>query len=233
MNNKDNIINSKIITIDGPSASGKGTIAKKIANILNFKYLDSGALYRVVAYIYAQNYEDITSFTQNCEEDLISKFNASSLEFTQINNQDVILLNQKNITDLIRSEAIGSIASVIASKPYVRQSLLQWQRNYATEIGLVTDGRDMGTVVFPQAKCKIFLVADVEKRAKRRHQQLLEQNSHTSFDEVLSSLKLRDERDTNRTNAPLKPADDALTIDNTLLSIDETIEKVLSYYNKL
>ena len=238
-------MNNKIITIDGPSASGKGTIAKQIANILGFNYLDSGALYRITAYIltqinnninyhYPKNNEDIEKY----ENEIITKFTNSKILFTQINDKDCILLNNKNITDLIRTEEIGKIASILASKINIRKSLLEWQRNCANENGLVTDGRDMGTVVFPNAKCKIFLIADVEKRALRRYQQLqqsIEQKTETavSFSDVLNNLKQRDERDISRSTAPLKPADDALIIDNTNLNIEETVNKVLEYYRSL
>ena len=225
-------MNNKIITIDGPSASGKGTIAKKIANILGFEYLDSGALYRIIAYIAYQIFGNNIN-SQNIKEYesiILDQFKQSNINF----EQDKILLDNIDITKFIRSENIGNIASILAGSQNIRLALLDWQRKYATSKGLVTDGRDMGTVVFPDAKCKIFLVADVNKRAKRRYQQLIEQqaqNQSIKLEDILLNLQQRDERDINRVNSPLKPAPNAFILDNSDLTIEKTIELVLEYYN--
>jgi cytidylate kinase len=211
--------NDKIITIDGPSASGKGTIAKKLASILEYNYLDSGAIYRIIAYI--QHVNPKFNLKQ-----ILQHFHSLKVEFLS----DNILLNGIDISSIIRSENIGNLASKIASEDTVRTSLLEWQRKYATSKGLVTDGRDMGTIVFPQAKYKFFLIAQVKERAKRRYQQLLNLNiANLDFNQVLQNLHERDERDINRKHAPLNPAKDAFILDSTHLSIDDTIQVILQH----
>ncbi len=210
-----------IITIDGPSACGKGTIAKLVAQKLNFFYLDSGALYRIIAYIALQN-----NFTD--ENILLQLFNECKLNF----EQDGIILGEVDITNEIRTEEVAQIASKLAAKENIRYFLLNWQRNYTQKKNVVADGRDMGTVVFKEAKCKIFLVADVVVRAKRRYQQLKAQSqayNNISLEEVIKSLQQRDYNDSNREISPLVAAHDAIIIDNTYLSIKESVETVLNY----
>ncbi len=228
-------MNNKIITIDGPSASGKGTIAKKIADILGFNYLDSGVLYRILAYIYSSqpdfSHDINTENIQQCQQILIDKFNHSKILFENNN----IFLENINITSFIRSETIGTLASILAANQNIRIQLLDWQRKYALAQGLeglVTDGRDMGTVVFPNAKCKIFLIADVNKRAQRRYEQIISQtkNQDVKLNDILLNLKQRDERDINRSSSPLKPSNDAFILDNSNLTIEETVNIVLTYY---
>jgi CMP/dCMP kinase len=208
----------KIITIDGPSASGKGTIAKEIAHMLGYAYLDSGSLYRIIAYIFSENKNsDIAN--------VIDVFNNANIDFTG----DEIKLNSVDISMLIRDERIGQLASKLAAIDEVRASLLIWQRQFCISQNLVTDGRDMGTVVFPQASLKIFLTADVHERAKRRSLQINSANYTDIYDEILADLIARDNRDLNRENAPLKSAINAITIDNTNMSIDASVNAILGY----
>jgi len=211
-----------IITIDGPSASGKGTIAKEIAKQLNFYYLDSGALYRIIAYITLKN-----NYTLLDMDKIVNDFHNTNIIF----QKDNILLNANDISQQIKNEEIGALASKLATKSDIRNELLIWQKNYAVNKNLVTDGRDMGTIVFPHAVCKIFLIADINKRALRRYLQLLEQNKKINQEEVLQALIQRDDRDKNRSLAPLIAASDAFIIDNTDLTIDETVAMVLQHFN--
>ncbi len=239
-----------IITIDGPSASGKGTIATNISQKLNFNYLDSGAIYRLTAYIACHNLEEIEElheadlYTENICIKIMQAFMHADIEFKTTMTKTSIILNGQDVSATLRQENIGKQASILASIPYIRQHLLNWQRQFAIikikgKYGLVTDGRDMGTVVFPHAMCKIFLIADVNQRARRRYTQLQSQlqiknninnQSILSYSQILQDLQERDNRDMQRTHSPLKPAADAHIIDNTLLSITETVDVILGLY---
>jgi CMP/dCMP kinase len=230
-----------IITIDGPSASGKGTIATEIAHQLQFNYLDSGAIYRLTAYIarhelkintQAESYEteDYTKhseYTQDMCIEIMHAFKQANIQFAKT----AILFNGQNIAPILRQENMGNEASKLAAIPYIRENLLHWQRHFSTlnSHGLVTDGRDMGTIVFPHATCKIFLIADVEKRAQRRYIQLQEK---ITYAQILQDLQQRDARDIQRKHAPLIPAADAYIIDNTSLSISETVAVILDVYQR-
>ncbi len=209
-----------IIAIDGPTASGKGTVAQKVAENLGYHYLDSGALYRIVALFSQQENIDWQ------EEIAIAKM-ASKLDITF--NQDQIIVNQQNVTDAIRTETIAQGASTVAVHPRVREALFTVQRDFLQKPGLVADGRDMGTVIFPEAQTKIFLTASTEVRAKRRYEQLIARNNseQVAYDPIYQDLKKRDERDRNRQSAPLKPALDAIVVDTDDLSIDQAVRKIL------
>lgn len=212
-----------IITLDGPSGTGKGTLCHLLAKHLNWNMLDSGAIYRVLAFAARKN-----GLNTHDVEQLVPLALKLNLRFeSSDNNETQVILDEENISQEIRSEQCGQDASTIAVIPEVREALLERQRSFAQAPGLVTDGRDMGTVVFPEAVLKIFLYADEQERAKRRHLQLKEKQINVSLAQVEEDLAKRDTRDTARTHAPLKPADDAIEIDTTSLSIVQVFNNVL------
>ena len=206
-------MNVPVIAIDGPSASGKGTVASRVAAALGFHYLESGALYRLVAL---------------GSGDPVA--NAAKLDVAFQNER--IILSGQDVTDTIRNEAIGVRASQIASLPAVRKALLTRQRAFRRPPGLVADGRDMGTVVFPDAVLKVFLTASVARRAQRRYKQLIDKGNHANLAALSRDLEERDKRDAAREVAPLKPAADAVSLDSSGLTVDEVVDRVLEEYRK-
>lgn len=207
------------IAIDGPSGAGKSTIAKKLAKILKFQYLDTGAMYRTLALYFDRN-----NFNDFDNEDKLKKF----LEGIVINvKEDKFYLFDEDVTSLIRSEKIGMLASKVSSYKTVREFLVAIQQKLASGKNIILDGRDIGTVVLKDAELKIYLVAGLEERAIRRYKQLLESNKTCDFKEVIESIKKRDFDDINRENSPLKKADDAVVIDSSNLTLDETVETIL------
>ena len=212
-----------IITVDGPSGSGKGTICRRLAQQMGWHLLDSGALYRLTAL--AAHHHGIST-----EDEESIKVVAAHLDvqfLTDHTNDIKIVLEGEEVTDAIRAEKIGSDASVVASMPSVRQALLKRQRDFAVTPGLIADGRDMGTVVFPQARLKVYLDASAEERATRRYKQLISKGVSASLEDILADIKSRDERDMNRTVSPLKPAPEAVILDTTQMTIEEVLEMVL------
>jgi len=214
---------SKLITIDGPSGSGKGTVCHVLAKKLNWHLLDSGALYRILAYAALQqkvNLDDKSGLA-----DL-----ALALEVSFVSNGEGVdtLLSGENVGDKLRTEEVGKAASEVASIQEVRSALLARQKAFLQKPGLIADGRDMGTIVFPDAKLKIFLDASAEERARRRFNQLQDKGFNVSIAQILSEIKERDHRDRNRAVAPLRPADDAFVIDSTTLTVDEVVEQILN-----
>lgn len=214
-----------IITIDGPSGTGKGTICHKLAHHLGWHYLDSGTLYRVLAWSVLNNgldFNDVNALVALALKlSLTFDVDAGLESHTYSDGQD--------ITDVIRTETCSQNASKIAAIPEVRVALLARQRAFVEAPGLVTDGRDMGTVVFPSADLKIFLYASVEERARRRFLQLSNKENNATLAQVIEQLAERDARDTQRACAPLKPAENAIQIDTTGLSVEQVFEKVLSF----
>ena len=209
----------KILTIDGPSASGKGSLSRNIAKHLGFKILDSGLLYRVYAY-FSKSISKIEEIP-----DLIN----NEISFTY-NESDVIILHENNdITSELRSEETAKIASKLSALPQTREDLLSIQRNFYSEDGLVADGRDMGTVVFPSASLKIFLEASPEVRAKRRHLELQKRGQEVNMLDLIADIEQRDMKDRTRAISPLIPAEDSVLIDSSNMSLDE----VLSFTKKL
>jgi len=207
-----------VITIDGPAGSGKGTISKLVCKDLGFHYLDSGAIYRIIAF---------NAKTKNLVSNQISNM-LELIDGIKINFVDEkTFLNRKDITDLIRSELIGKFASEIAKNKLVREKILGLQKSFFKSPGLVADGRDMGTVVFPKAKVKIFLTASIEERANRRYKQLILKENNVNLSSLIETIRLRDESDTNRKISPLKIAKDAYIIKTDNLSINQTFQKVL------
>ncbi|CAG9001574.1 MAG: Cytidylate kinase [Candidatus Celerinatantimonas neptuna] len=214
-----------VITVDGPSGVGKGTLCVKLAEKLGFHLLDSGAIYRVLALAALHHNVDMDN-----EEALYRLASHLDVCFKQINTGLVkVILEGEDVSVELRHENTGAAASTIAAFPRVREALLRRQRAFRRMPGLVADGRDMGSVVFPEATAKIFLDASAEKRAIRRYKQLQENGFSVKFEGLLSDIKIRDERDRNRSIAPLKPASDALIIDSSELSIDEVVTQAIAY----
>ena len=213
--------NIPVITIDGPTASGKGTVAHKVADRLKFHYLDSGALYRLTALM------AIRRGTELADEHAVAKL-AEHLPVHFAGGE--ILLANENVTQAIRHESVGNMASKIAALPTVRQALFALQLGFRKPPGLVADGRDMGTVIFPHAQLKVYLTASVAARAQRRYKQLIDKGFSANMEDLLSDLQARDDRDTHRAIAPLVAAEGAHILDTSNMTADEAIEEVLKWY---
>lgn len=218
-------IQAPVITIDGPSGSGKGTVAGLLARRLGWNLLDSGALYRLLAFAASNHGVDLTN------EELLKALAAHlDVQFLAAEEGQLqrIILEGDDVSNDIRNEHVGAGASRVAALPAVREALLQRQRAFREAPGLIADGRDMGTVVFPDAPLKIFLTASAEERARRRYLQLKAKGDDVSLSSLLDEIRARDERDTQRSVAPLKPAADAIQLDSTELSIEQVLERILS-----
>ncbi|OTA14995.1 cytidylate kinase [Xenorhabdus vietnamensis] len=213
-----------VITVDGPSGAGKGTLCQALAEALDWQLLDSGAIYRVLALAAIHHQVDIQS-----EDALVPLAANLDVRFVPANGKLRVILEGEDVSNEIRTETVGNTASQTATFPRVREALLRRQRAFRIAPGLIADGRDMGTVVFPDAPVKIFLDASAEERARRRMLQLQENGFSVSFDRLLSEIQERDFRDRNRAVAPLVPAQAALILDSTSMSIEEVINKALAY----
>jgi cytidylate kinase len=203
-----------VIAIDGPSASGKGTVASRVATLLKFHYLESGALYRLVA---LAGGEDPAATAANLQAEF---------------RDGRIYLDKQDVTDKLRDEWVGIRASEVAAIPAVRSALLGLQKSFRRPPGLVAEGRDMGTVVFPDAVLKVFYLASPEVRAQRRHKQLNDKGNHANLAALSRALEERDKRDAAREVAPLKPAVDAVSIDSSAMTVDEVVDQVLQKYRE-
>ena len=213
-----------VITVDGPSGSGKGTVAGLLATQLQWHLLDSGSLYRVLA-LAAEKHKvalDDESALEKLAIDLDVQF------VVDADNSQRVILENIDVSDAIRNETVGAHASIVAALPAVRSGLLRRQQDFRQAPGLIADGRDMGTVVFADAPLKVFLRASAEERARRRYLQLKDRGETVNLTCLLEDIRARDERDTNRAIAPLKPADDAIILDSTTMTIEQVLERILS-----
>jgi len=213
--------NVPVITIDGPTASGKGTVASRVADRLGFHLLDSGALYRLTALQALRGALPLSDEAgiATLAQQLPARF-----------RDDVIYLADEDVSHAIRAEEVGNMASKIAALPSVRQALFDLQLGFRQAPGLVADGRDMGTVIFPTAKLKVFLTASAEARAQRRYKQLIDKGFSANMNDLLADLRARDERDTGRAVAPLVAAADAHILDTSAMGVDQAVEQVLAWY---
>ncbi len=210
-----------VLTIDGPSGAGKGTVSRAVARRLGWHYLDSGSIYRALAIAVLQqglNLEDVDA--------IVNRARDLQLEFV-CDDELTVILDGEDITPRLASEKTGNTASIIAAYPEVRQVLLQKQKDFRRLPGLVADGRDMGTVVFPDAEYKVFLTASAAERAKRRYKQLIEKGIDANLDQITLEIEERDRRDRERVTAPLIAAEEALVIDSSDLTIDQVIGRVM------
>ena len=218
-----------IITIDGPSGSGKGTISRKLASILCWNILDSGAIYRAVAFFAMENNLQLSD-----ELNIRRLIKKTTIKF-ELNSsyQQKILINRIDASEGIRTEECGTNASIIAKYEGIRKDMITLQRNFLKKPGLIADGRDMGTVVFPDSKIKVFLTADVNVRAKRRYKELKEKGINVSLTAVLSDMEIRDKQDRERKHGPLTMAHDSIIVDSTNKSIDFVVSEILNYHEKI
>ncbi|MBQ7968452.1 MAG: (d)CMP kinase [Clostridia bacterium] len=210
------------IALDGPSGSGKSVMARAVSKQLNILYVDTGALYRAIGLYMFRNEIDVSD-----SEKVISNLKNINLELAQSEEGQVVLLNGENVNKDIRLPEISMYASKVSAIPKVREFLLDIQRNTAKKNNVIMDGRDIGTVIFPDAEVKIFLFASDEIRAQRRYKELIEKGIETTYEEVLSDMLKRDENDRNRAVAPAVPADDAVMLDSSYLNIDQTISEII------
>ena len=212
----------KSIAIDGPAGAGKSTIAKKIAGIKGIVYVDTGAMYRAMALYCMRN-----CLSADEPEKIEQSLDKIDITIEYENNEQIVKLNGENVNGLIRTQEVGDKASSISAVGSVRKKMVALQQNLAAVKPVIMDGRDIGTVVLPEARVKIFLTASVEKRAERRFKELTEKGIECDLKQIEKEIEERDYRDTHRENSPLKCADDAITVDTTDMSIDEVVEKIL------
>jgi len=215
------------IAIDGPSGAGKSTIAKALAKEFGYIYVDTGAIYRTVGLYMYRN-----GISTEDTEGIVNNLSAVKVELKYVDGEQRMFLLGEDVSDLIRTPLIAKYASVVSAVPKVREFLFDMQRSLAKENNVIMDGRDIGTVILPDADVKIFLTASAEARAERRVAQLAEKGEVVGFDEILASIKERDERDSGRDVAPLKPADDAITLDSSDLTLEESIAAAKNIVNE-
>ncbi len=209
------------VAIDGPSGAGKSSISKAVAKKLGFIHVDTGALYRALAYTAIKN-------GVNVDNEILLKnlLKTTNVKISHINNAQSVFVNDENVTDKIRTEEVSMGASNISKIPIIREFLLDLQRKLAEENNVIMDGRDIGTVVLPNADIKIFLTASPEKRAERRYKELLEKNEKIVYNDIIEDIIKRDYQDEHRQIAPLKPAEDSILVDTSELSFDESVQKI-------
>ncbi len=216
-----------IVAIDGPAASGKSTTAKMVAKKLEMTYLDTGAMYRAVTLALLRSNTDLDDYDSVCQ--VVDEL---ELEIYDKGSKTIVKLDGEDISQAIRSLPVTENVSAVSAMKYVRQTMVEIQRNIGKKTNCVVEGRDIGTVVFPDAEFKIFMVADVNMRAERRFKDLYEMGENRSFQEVLADLKRRDEKDSTRAYSPLQKADEAIEIDTSMLSIDQQVEKIINLVKK-
>ena len=215
------------VAIDGPAGAGKSTLSRKAAKALGFIYVDTGALYRAVGLKFSR-----AGVGENLDCDIQSILDETKVDIRFIGGEQHVFLDDTDVNDEIRTPLASMMASAVSAKPEVRAYLLQMQRNLANENNVLMDGRDIGTVVLPDATVKIFLTASAEIRAERRYKELIEKGSKVTFEEVFEDMKKRDYNDSHRAVAPLKQADDAVLADTSALTFDESLELILSIVNE-
>jgi len=214
----------KIITIDGPAGSGKSTISKALAERLQYMYLDTGALYRALAYKTLKKNIDV-----NDPDQLKKICMETDVTLKNIDGKMIVYVDNEDVRDKIRTENVGLAASTISSVPVVRQKLLSLQREAGASGGIIAEGRDMGSVVFPNADYKFYLDADIRERTKRRHDELVRNCGNADMSRILKDMQVRDQQDSQREIAPLKATPDSIVIDSTHLSISQVVEKILNH----
>ena len=209
------------IAIDGPAGAGKSTIARRVAAELGFIYVDTGAMYRTIALYLLENQVDCEQ-----EQQLEAALEQINISISYINGEQQMILNGENVTGKIRTEEVSSMASRSSAKPVVRAKLLQLQRSMAASCDVLMDGRDIGTMILPDAQLKIYLTASISARAKRRYLELLQKGETCSLEEIERDMEERDYRDMHRETAPLKQAEDAVLVDSSDMTIDQVVEKI-------
>ena len=216
-----------IVAIDGPAASGKSTTAKMVAKKLEMTYLDTGAMYRAVTLALLRSNTDLDDYDSVCK--VVDEL---ELDIYDKGSKTIVKLDGEDVSQEIRSMPVTENVSAVSAMKYVRQTMVEIQRNIGKKTNCVVEGRDIGTVVFPDAEFKIFMVADVNMRAERRFKDLHEMGESRSFQDVLADLKRRDEKDSTRAYSPLQKADEAIEIDTSALSIDQQVEKIINLLKK-
>ena len=212
-----------IVAIDGPAASGKSTTAKMVAKKLKMTYLDTGAMYRAVTLALLRSNTDLDDYDSVCQ--VVDEL---ELDIYEQGSKTVVRLDGEDVSQAIRSMQVTENVSAVSAVKYVREAMVEIQRNIGKKTNCVVEGRDIGTVVFPDAEFKIFMVADVKMRAERRLKELHEMGENRSLQEVMTDLKRRDEKDSTRSHSPLQKADEAIEIDTSMLSIDQQVEKIIN-----
>ena len=216
-----------IVAIDGPAASGKSTTAKMVAKKLEMTYLDTGAMYRAVTLALLRSNTDLDDYDSVCQ--VVDEL---ELDIYDKGSKTIVKLDGEDVSEAIRSMPVTQSVSAVSAMKYVRQTMVEIQRNIGKKTNCVVEGRDIGTVVFPDAEFKIFMVADVNMRAERRFKDIREMGENRSFQEVLADLKKRDEKDSTRAYSPLQKADEAIEIDTSMLSIDQQVRKIINLAKK-
>ena len=216
-----------IVAIDGPAASGKSTTAKMVAKKLEMTYLDTGAMYRAVTLALLRSNTDLDDYDSVCQ--VVDEL---ELDIYDKGSKTIVKLDGEDVSKAIRSMPVTENVSAVSAMKYVRQTMVEIQRNIGKKTNCVVEGRDIGTVVFPDAEFKIFMVADVNMRAERRFKDIREMGENRSFQEVLADLKRRDEKDSTRAYSPLQKADEAIEIDTSMLSIDQQVRKIINLVKK-
>ena len=216
-----------IVAIDGPAASGKSTTAKMVAKKLEMTYLDTGAMYRAVTLALLRSNTDLDDYDSVCQ--VVDEL---ELDIYDKGSKTIVKLDGEDVSEAIRSMPVTENVSAVSAMKYVRQTMVEIQRNIGKKTNCVVEGRDIGTVVFPDAEFKIFMVADVNMRAERRFKDIREMGENRSFQEVLADLKRRDEKDSTRAYSPLQKADEAIEIDTSMLSIDQQVRKIINLVKK-
>ena len=215
------------IAIDGPAGAGKSTIARSAARNLGFLYVDTGAMFRAIALYLMRNEVNIQD--TDC---LIKALEEINIRIVYFDGEQQIILNNENVTSYLRDEKVGNMASLSSAHPKVREKLLQLQRNLASENDVIMDGRDIGTVVLPNADVKIYLTASVEERANRRYLELIEKGEKADLEKIKDDIRTRDYQDMNRSTAPLRQAEDAVVIDSSSMTINEVMDKIIDAFQE-